>query len=304
MVIQTYAHAETLTFAWNYNKYHHSKVTGYRLYMSTDPENFTTVIADIPKADVTVFSEKPILIEEHFDTAPGTKYNVTKGSWSWVEQTKNMLIDSDEFMVVFEVPAGVSNDMSFFMWPKASKTDAPIVYSYLKDEPIEAYYELRLGGANGIRYSNWRKVYDMKFGGVNGAFALPRFAQCQIKSEGETICPGFWVGMTWTPDHYSATVMDETAFGDDDKPLNINKLEIIVQNESMWIDNIIIGGQMELRKQVSVTLPATGAYFVATAYNQYGESGFSVPNVFKEGATEPVLKLPNIKNLKIIKSGD
>lgn len=157
------------------------------------------------------------------------------------------------------------------------------MYAYLKDEAFSAYYELRFAGADGIRFSNWRKVYDQQFGGVEGAFALNRYPQCA-----ENPCQGFSISMDWADVGYSATIYDqatkETYLGGgiDTKPLNINKLEIITQQQSFWIDAIKIGGLMELRASAAVDLPAQGqeVQFALSAYNANGEGPTSIPLVY------------------------
>lgn len=275
-ISNTPAAAEELTLAWAYNRYFFNQLVGFKLFMAKGAGLPATLIADVPKASVTITKEKPILLEEHFNTDPGTKYPLKRGAWSWQAETKNMKIDGPDFMIVFPLAAGVDNDMSFSFWPLASSSDQPIVYSYLKDEAISAYYELRLAGADGIRYSTWRKCYDSRWGGVDGAFGLPRYVQCPTKSTGVTYCPGIRVYMGWKPGHYSARVEglvgdkpieEGVGYGTDTKPLDLNKLEIIISNQSGWIDDIIIGGKMEVQYKATVELtPGEEVFFTATAY--------------------------------------
>lgn len=277
-VFNTPAAAEELTIAWDYNRYYFDKLVGFKLYKAKGAGLPATLIADIAKANVTITAEKPILLEEHFDTDPGAKYPLSEGAWSWQADTKNMMIDGPKFMVVFSLAAGASNDMSFTFWPLAASNDQPTVYSYLKDEALGAYYELRLAGADGIRYSNWRKCYDSQWGGIEGAFELPRYAQCVKQTTGDTFCPGFTTYMGWTPGHYIARVESfegdkpiaaGEAHGSDAKALDINKLEIIISNQTGWIDDIIIGGKMEVRYKATVALtPGEEVFFTATAYRK------------------------------------
>lgn len=274
-------HAMAIEIHWNYNKFYHNKILGYRVYMGSSADALTQKILDIKKTDLTVYSEQPFLLEEHFDQDPGTKYTPLKGNWTWTAETKNMHIEAgSEFMLVFEKPAGATSDMAFTFWPEKSSSDQPIVYSYIKDESIGAYYELRLAGSNGTRYSNWRKVYDQKFGGIdpNGAFPLPRYPQCVILENQHNYCPGFKVFMSWNPDTYvielspngDLPVMTASVTGVDvdKKALDINKLEIIINNQGGWIDDIMIGGNMEIGTEINLTLPQTPVYFAASAYYQ------------------------------------
>jgi hypothetical protein len=286
--------AKQLTVAWDYNRFFLDKmVDGFKIYMGTSEGSYPTLIANIPKSQAIVHSEKPILLQETFDDAPGTKYPLLKGNWTWVVSTKNMKIDSNEFMIVFEYPAGDSNDMSFTFWPEKQLGDGPIIYSYIKDESLPAYYELRVSSSSGTRYSNWRKVYDQKYGGIdpNGAFPLPRYPQCNIIEGQNNVCPGFLVAMHWQPSDYYVDIlpigdlpsMTGAAYGIDvdKKPLVINKLEIIINQQAGWIDDIVIGGQMELRYVVDYAFPDQKIYLAATAYNQYGESQKSVPVTYE-----------------------
>ena len=87
---------------WNYNRFYHDKIFGYRIYMGTSADKIDQRIDNLSKSELTIVKEQPILLQETFDENPGSKYTVTKGSWSWSETTKNMHIDSDEFMIVFE----------------------------------------------------------------------------------------------------------------------------------------------------------------------------------------------------------
>lgn len=271
------------TFQWSFNRYHFNQITGFRLYMGTAETALTTLVADIKKANVAVKSELPILVEEHFDAAPGTKYATSgAGSWEWVASTKNMKISPNggDFMVIFNAAAGVVNDFNFYFWPEKSDGEKAAVYSYLKDESIPGYYELRAGATNGTAESNLRKVYDGKYGGIDGKFDIPRYAQCAMKSEGETICPGFRVLMSWAPGHYEATVNGVSVFGTDEKPMGINKLELIFNQQAGWIDDIIIGGKMTLQATAAVTLPAPKVWFAIAAYGPNGEGPKSIPTEY------------------------
>jgi hypothetical protein len=70
--------------------------------------------------------------------------------------------------------------------------------------------------------------------------------------------------------------------GNDDRPLNINKLEIIIKQQSGWIDDIIIGGQLELTTPViNVDTSQDKVYFAATSYNSNGESDKSIPVLYE-----------------------
>jgi hypothetical protein len=297
-LLVSYTEAKQVTIGWNYNRYFFdNKADGFKIYMGTTEGNYPTLIANIPKSQAIVHSEKPILLKETFDSDPGSKYPLERGTWKWISETKNMKIEDAEFMIVFTRPAGDSNDMTFTFWPEKKLGEGPIIYSYIKDEAASTnggvYYELRLGSSDGIRYSNWRKVYDQKFGGIdpNGAFALPRYPQCVIVEGQNNLCPGFFVSMSWQPDTYSVDLypvgdlpaMKGSAFGVDvdKRPLVINKLEIIINQQSGWIDDIIIGGQMDLRYTVDYAIPDQKVYFAATAYNQYGESQKSIPVAYE-----------------------
>lgn len=276
------AHAVEKTFAWGYNKYYHaSVVNGYRLYMGITPDAVNQLVADIPKASAIVSRETPILMEEHFNTDPGTKYTTTGGPWVWNSEKKNMKIttgEGKEFMFVLEYPAGVANNFSFQFWPEKKYGTDGLIYTYLKDDGSltgSNYYELRLASGD-TRYSNYRKVVNSQFGGVQGAFALPRFAECALKAEGETICPGFPVSQSWSDSFYMANWNGVEVGGKDPTPLNIVRLEIIVTNQDGWIDDIIIGGQIELQKKVDVQLPdALKIYFAISAYGPAGEGAKS-----------------------------
>lgn len=290
-----------LDFRWNYNKHIFTQLKGFKLYKGTTESSLPDLVADIPKEDVVVVYEKPILLIETFDQDPGQKYNVTQGSWKWISGTKNMKIESEDFMLVFEFPAGIENDFLFRFWPEKSTGDQPVIYSYIKDESLPAYYELRLAGEDGIRFSNWRKVYDSQFGGVEGAFALPRFKQCEIVEGEHNICPGFNVSLSWKPGSYIATVtgqkdadtIDEAQVsGEDIKPLDINKLEIITQAQHGWIDDIVIGGTMELGKVLRVSVPDNPVYFALSAYwerdGEIIESTPSIPLRYTFEETQPL----------------
>lgn len=303
LIFSSVAQAEVKTFGMRYNRFYFDTIQGLRLYMGDSPENIKTLVADIKKADITVYSERPFLIKETFDTDPGTKYPLQKGSWKWAAAQKNMQIDGPEFMVVFEVPAGVSNDFSFFFWPKSKTGSDGLIYSYLKDETGNLsgsnYYELRLASGE-TRFSNWRKVVNSAFGGVEGAFALPRFSECSLKAEGETICPGFPVSMAWRPGNYTATWNGVGVEGKDETPLNIQKLEIIITDQSGWIDNIIIGGQVELRFSASITFPSPRVYFAASFYSANGEGEKSLPVMYDLKSTEDSTKKPPMPGELII----
>jgi hypothetical protein len=269
-IFNTPVAAEELTLAWRYNRYFFNQLVGFKLFMSKGAGLPATLIADIPKANVTITDEKPILLKEHFDVAPGNKYEVT-GAWAWVPETKNMKISGPDFMVAFTVAAGTDNDMFFTFWPEKSSSDRATIYSYLKDDGAHgvSYYELRLADAAGTRFSNWRKVVNSAFGGVEGAFALPRYNQCEVQSTGNTLCPGFRVDMLWGPGHYEAIVFDKSVFGADETPLNIQRLEVIAANQGGWIDDIVVGGRMEVHYKATVALtPDEEVFFTATAYRK------------------------------------
>lgn len=284
LVLATTVRAETKTIAFTYSKPALAITTGFRLYQGTAAGAVTTKVADFKvDAALKTQSQTPVLLEEHFDTDPGAKYSLAKGAWTWAAETKNMHIAAGaEFMIVFEKPAGVTSQMSFRFWPEKSTSDQPQLMSYIKDEVQSAYYELRLGGADGIRTSNWRKVYNGQFGGVQGAFPLPRYNQCYAgEPSGNVTCDGFYVQMTWTPGPYSAEAAGGSAEGSDDHPLDINKLEIIILNQGGWIDDIVIGGQMELRRDLDLNLVDGVTYLAISAYNSYGESAKSTPVLYK-----------------------
>jgi len=306
-ISNTPAAAEELTLAWRYNRYFFNQLVGFKLFMSKGAGLPATLIADIPKASVTIAEEAPILVEEHFDAAPGNKYEVT-GAWSWVSETKNMKIDGPNFMVAFNVAAGTGNDMFFTFWPEKSSSDQASVYSYLKDDGAHgvSYYELRLADAAGTRFSNWRKVVDSAFGGVESAFALPRYNQCEIQSTGNTVCPGFRVDMMWEPGHYEAIVFDESVSGADETPLNIQRLEVITANQSGWIDDIVIGGRMEVKYKATIALtPGEEVFFTATAYRKDPADSSKVLESLPSAAArytltqEPVKRAPPpVKNMR------
>lgn len=291
------ARGETRTIAFTFSKPALAITTGFRLYQGTAADAVTTKVADF-KVDAALKTESqaPILLEEHFDTDPGNKYPLTKGAWSWVPETKNMHIEAGaEFMIVFEKPAGATSQMGFRFWPEKSTSDQPHLMSYIKDEAQAAYYELRLAGADGIRFSNWRKVYNQQFGGVQGAFGLPQYAQCYSgEPSGNLTCNGFYVQMAWAPGPYMAEVLGGSAEGNDAHPLDINKLEIIIQNQGGWIDDIVIGGQMELRRDLDLTLVSGQTYLAISAYNSYGESAKSTPVLYKVELEETVPGKPKL----------
>jgi len=264
------------TFGWPYQQFHHETITGYRLYKGSSPDAVNTLVADIPKSSVTVVHQQPYLLVETFDTDPGSKYPLTKGAWTWVVAQKNMKVDSTDFMVVFEKPAGVSSAISFWFWPEKALGDQAQLFNYNKDEAQGAYYELRFGSSSGTRYSNFRKVYDEKFGGVDpaGAFPLQRYPQCNIVEGQNNVCQGYRIFVDWDEKSYTvsilnqATGLEETVAGGDTRALDVNKLEIITKQQSFWIDDIRIGGRMELKATVDVTLPPPGStiYFAMSAY--------------------------------------
>lgn len=278
--------AAAIELHWDYNRFYHDQILGYRIYMGTSPDKIDQKIADLPKSNLTIVKELPILIEEHFDQDPGSKYPLQSGTWSWNKDTKNMHIDSaSQFMIVFEKAAGMVNDMGFTFQPEKNTSDQPALYSYIKDEAASTnggvYYELRLAGSNGTRYSNWRKVYDQKYGGIDsgGAYPLPRYPQCNIAENQNNLCPGFRVLMSWRPETYAVSIKSNendlpimnasVSLDDVDKrALNINKLEIIISNQSGWIDDIIIGGNMEIGTEINLTMPQIPVYFAASAYYQ------------------------------------
>jgi hypothetical protein len=291
------ARGETRTIAFTYSKPALAITTGFRLYQGTAADAVTTKVADF-KADAALKTESqaPVLLEEHFDTDPGTKYPLTKGAWSWVPETKNMHIAAGaEFMIVFEKPAGATSQMSFRFWPEKSSSDQPRIESYIKDEAQGAYYELLLGGLDGVRLSSWKKVYNQQWGGVQGAFGLPQYAQCYSgEPSGNITCNGFYVQMTWAPGPYTAEVLGGSAGGNDAHPLDINKLEIIIQNQGGWIDDIVIGGQMELRRDLDLTLVNGVTYLAVSAYNSYGESAKSTPVLYKAELEEVIPGKPKL----------
>lgn len=264
------------TFGWPYQKFHHETITGYRLYKGSSPDAVNTLVADIPKSSVTVVHQQPYLLVETFDTDPGSKYPLTQGAWTWVAAQKSMKVDSTDFMVVFEKPAGVSSAISFWFWPEKALGDQPQLLNYNKDEAQGAYYELRFGSSSGTRYSNFRKVYDQQFGGVDpaGAFPLQRYPQCNIVEGQNNVCQGYRIFIDWDEESYTASILnqatgqEETVAGGDTRALDVNKLEILAKQQSFWIDDIRIGGRMELKATVDVTLPPPGGktYFALSAY--------------------------------------
>lgn len=297
LALATIARAETKTIAFTYSKPALAITTGFRIYQGTAADKVTTKVADFKvDAALKTESEQPILLEEHFDADPGAKYSLAKGAWSWVAETKNMHIAAGaEFMIVFERPAGTANQMSFRFWPEKSTSDQPQIQSYIKDEAQGAYYELRLGGADGIRTSNWRKVYDQQWGGIQGAFPLPQYNQCYSgEPSGDVICNGFWVQMAWAPGPYMADVLGGSAEGNDARPLDINKLEILILNQAGWIDDIVIGGQAELRRDLDLTLVNGVTYLAISAYNSYGESAKSTPVLYKVELEEVIPGKPKL----------
>jgi hypothetical protein len=268
-------------FGFDYNVTEFANVDGFKVYSSPSSGGpYETLVIDVPKEEFVLENERPLLLHETFDTDPGTKYSITSGSWSWVETTKNMKVSSGtQFMVVFEHPAGTEAVMSFDFWPESSTGDQARLMSYIKDESMPAYYELRFAAANGARYSNWRKVYNEQYGGVEGAFGLPRFKQCDTTNP----CPGVRINMNWGPEKYMARItnqdptekvidQDAVVFGTDATPLNVNKLEIIIDQQSGWIDDIVIGGDNEYacRTRTAEAQPdGTTLYYVVTAYKQH-----------------------------------
>jgi len=301
------AESKELKLAWDYNKAYLEFTDGFRVY-SGNSEGSLVRIAEIPTAAIEILSEKPVLLNERFDSDPGSKYNVTQGSWQWVSKTKNMKVESSDFMVVFELPAGTDNTMSFWFWPEKGLGDQAQLYVYNKDEAETAltgfgsYYELRFGSLSGTRYSNFRKCYGGDYGGVdpNGAFPLPRFDECNIVEGQANVCDGYWLRMTWksgSDGYYGATVFNQKTqattevSGRDAKALNINKLEIILKDQSGWIDNIVIGGQVVLSKLIDVDVTQLPKYFAVTAYNGNGESDKS--DIYVYDAQTGELVYPN-----------
>ena len=276
------ARGEQLTIGWHYSKAFHDTLAGYRLYSGSSAETLDTLVADIPIGDVTATTLQPYLLNETFDTDPGDKYPLAKGSWTWVEQTKNMLVESDEFMIVFDKPAGAISAISFWFWPQKALGDQAQLYNYNKDMAeseatgVGVYYELRFGSSDGTRYSNFRKCYDGKYGGVdpNGAFPLQRFPECNIVEGQNNLCDGYWISVEWDGENYSATIYNqatkktETVGGIDAKPLDISRLEIISKQQSFWIDDIRIGGIVDLRATQNISLPSPGStiYLAMSAY--------------------------------------
>lgn len=271
------------TFQWPYNRYFYDNdVTGFYLYRGNTADTVTEKIADIKKADITIANETAIILEEHFDTDPGTKYTVEgEGSWSWVENTENMKVVTGEgksFMVVLTYPAGTANDFYFKAWPEKKYGTDGLIYSYLKDDGAygTSYLELRLASGD-TRFSNFRKVVNSQFGGVEGAFSLPKFAECALKSEGETICPGWLTSISWDGPGYESSWNGVAVGGSASESLNIQRLEIIFTNQDGWLDDLIIGGRMTLQKKVSFTEDNPEIFFAISAYGPNGESGKSMP---------------------------
>lgn len=288
MVAQTYgAEPVTKKFRWDYDRFWLNKVQGFRLYVGTSESEVNQLVADIPANSVDVISETPIILAEDFNTDTSSKYETTGGKWTWQSDTKNMLVETgpgETFMLVLPYDAGVNNYFGFQFWPKKSHNDAAALNSYLKpaeDNPYKiAYYELRLGDVAGTKNSNFRKVVDSKFGGVEGAFMLPRYAQCAIKSEGNTICPGFPIAIKFNAGEYGAISNGVSVGGNDATPLDIKRLEIIIYNQDAWIDSIRIGGKMILQKAVPVTFPASRVWFAISAYNADGEGEKSLSSLY------------------------
>lgn len=289
LAIALTASANEETFQWSYNRAFFDKADGFRLYMGNTKETLTTLVADIPKSSVLIVSELPIIVEEHFDTNPGTKYATSGGgSWQWVASTKNMKISADgvDFMVVFDAGAGAVNDFAYKFYPeKRLGGDIANIYSYLKDTTAGDYYELRMSDV-ADKDNNFRKVINKQHGGVEGTFPFPRFAQCAIKPEGETICPGFPVYISWAPGHYVADVNQVSVYGKDETPIPVNKIEIIFKNQSGWIDDVVIGGRMTVQSKASFEMTALKVWFAISAYSAYGESGKSIPTEYSPQSTE------------------
>ena len=270
----TWATAEPHKINFNYNRVFFDEITGVRIYKGGTAETATVKIADIPRAQLTVISENPVLLHETFDSDPGTKYPLASGAWKWVPETQNMQITgTDNFMLVFTLPAGASNDMVYSFWPLSLTGDKPIIYNYIKYESIGAYYELRFAGISNTSPSNWRKVYSGKWGGVDGAFPLPGFDECHVQTTGNTICNGYRVFLSWQPGDYNATISKlETgavaghAAGSDKAALDINKLEFIIQNQTGWIDDIIIGGQMTVQAPVDFVIDTERTFIAVSGY--------------------------------------
>ena len=178
-------------------------------------------------------------------------------------------------MLVFEKPAGITNNFGFSFVPEKSTGDKPRVLSYIKDESLGAYYELKFAGADGSATSNWRKCYDAQWGGVEGTKALPDYPQCFSGTlQNDLICSGFYILLNWTPGFYGAAVTDfakditDTAYGIDPKPLDINKLEILIYQQHGWIDEIVIGGALKVNHSINISLPDTPIYFAVSAYRK------------------------------------
>lgn len=282
----TLLYGETLekTFQFNYNRSGFDIVSGFRVYMGLSEDKIDQKIGDFSKDSAAIVGETPVLLNEKFDSDTSAKYQIEGGKWTWQSSTKNMLVETgadQSFKLVLPYEAGSNSAFSFYFGPKKSHTDQATVMCYLKDltnvEYKTAYYELRMADKDSTRYSNWRKVVNSKFGGVEGAFSLPRYAQCSLKSEGETICPGFFVSMDFEPGAYAAQVNGVDAIGNDQTPIDISRFEIILTNQDGWIDNIMIGGKMVLQKKINVDFPDSRVWFAVTAYNSYGESAKSLP---------------------------
>lgn len=277
--------AEEKKIQWTYNRVPFDKLVGFRLYKGPNPDAVTERILDVQRGDVEIISEKPVHFKETFDTDPGDKYksNVKNGSWKWEksecdeENSMKVIPGGDgKFMVVFDVPAGTANEFLFSFWPLSSRGDQPMVYSYLKDEALPGYYELRYAGADGTRSSNWRKVYNEKWGGVEGAFELPKYDQCQQKDEGLTCCATRKnITLKWKPDEYIASITKHSVHsfvgsvsgtGVDKQPMDITKFEIIFHEQSGWLDNIVIGGRMVVQSEVDIVIDSERTWLAVSAY--------------------------------------
>lgn len=233
---------------------------------------------DTTASEIEIHSEAPFIVNEKFDTDTSSNYTVD-GNWSWISDTQNMKIeDNTDFMLTINAPVGTKNDIIFYFWPETSEGDNSHVYSYIKQDS-GTYYELRLSVNSAD--SNFRKVYNEQWGGVNGLKSFSPYTQCfDTLGENESIsCDGFWVHIGFNEYGYNARVKDDDVRGDDETLLDINTVEIIFHNQSGWIDNIMIGGQMQLRFNADIDTTVK-KYYAVSAYNGNGESEKSFPTAY------------------------
>lgn len=123
-----YGQSETIDFAVPYNVMNLSEIDGVRFYMGTRPDEIGTLVGDIKREDLVIKNETPITLNEKFDSAPGSEYEVKVGTWIF-EDTKpcdpdndpNVKIGDDDgntdFAVEFLVDAGVRNDLFIRFYP-------------------------------------------------------------------------------------------------------------------------------------------------------------------------------------------